>query len=643
MAAATESNPCGCHGVTALQTKMAMTKDKIFNWRFCLCCGLFLWFVINLLQGIFTEIQEDEAYYHLWGEHLDWGYFDHPPMVGLMTFLSSHLFNGILGVRFLTIVFSCLSLWVIWIIATYNSIPSSPIDSNQRTIQHWNDMGEVDSQLYTLHSTLLFFTLACSIVMFNIYGFVTTPDAALILFSALFLLFYQRYLADNSWKNAILMGLMMALMVYSKYHAFLFLGLIVFSNLKLLKNGKFWVACLVALALLTPHIIWQVDNGFPSFRYHLSGRSEPFRWSYFWEYLPNQLLIFNPLMFGAVVYVLIKHKPKDWSVSSYFLAMTHKPKNGVIASEAKQSREKTPNEVFERGLKFILIGFFVFFWLMAFRGHVEPHWTIACMIPAVVLVYREALTNKKIEKFIHWFLLPSVLVIFILRILLMTPWAPHFGYDKKYYKAFEQVAGDRPVVFRGSFQRPALYHYYTGKPSSTLRCYYDRMTQYDLWQFDRDWIGQPALVLGMEGNLFETYAIGDVKFDGHLTEHFQTANRLETHFKLANIGDTEKPVFHRGDTIFIDFSIYNPYDHPIDFHHPEFDMSLKLLFLDTNEVLYGFHGDVGTIAPQSTFEGRFFAIVDEKVSLGRNHIVLGIGDRIATFVTEDEKVEISIN
>ena len=93
-----------------------MTKDK-FNWRFCLCYGIFIWFVVNLLQGIFTEIQEDEAYYSLYGEHLAWGYFDHPPMVGLMTFLSSIFFSGALGVRFFTIIASCLSLWVMWLIA----------------------------------------------------------------------------------------------------------------------------------------------------------------------------------------------------------------------------------------------------------------------------------------------------------------------------------------------------------------------------------------------------------------------------------------------------------------------------------------------------------------------------------------------
>jgi len=623
-----------------------MTKDKRFSGKFCLCCGIFIWFVLNLLQGIFTEIQEDEAYYALYGEHLAWGYFDHPPMVGLMTFLSSIFFSGTLGVRFFTIIASCLSLWVMWLIANGRPFDASTVLSNSR-LRDLNFSSLVKNEVVepavpeatrrvetpTHQNIFLFFILAFSIVMFNIYGFVTTPDASLILFSALFLLVYQRYLHDPSWGNALLMGLFMALMVYSKYHAFLLLGLIVLSNLKLLKDGKFYVACLVALALLMPHILWQINADFPSFRYHLSGRSEPFRWSYFWEYLPNQLLIFNPFTFGAVVYVIVnrnKNKIKPQCIDS---SRTSPTRNDMHCYAT-----------FERGLYFILFGFFFFFWLMAFRGHVEPHWTIVCMIPAVVLVYREALTNEKLRKYIHHFVFPSFLVILVVRITLMTPMASRFGFNDKEecYTAIETVAGDRPVVFRGSFQRPALYHYFTGKPSSTLRCYYDRMTQYDLWQFDKDWIGQPVLVCGIEGGLAEPFEVGKVQFEGHLTEHFQTANRLVTHFQLKGIDENTLPEYHRGDTIFLDFSIHNPYNQPIDFHHPEFDMNLKLLFLDTNEVLYGYHGDLGTIAPHSTYEGRFFAIIDDKISIGRNRIALGIGDRIATFTTHGQEVEIII-
>ena len=565
----------------------AMTKDKIFNWRFCLCCGIFIWFVINLLQGIFTEIQEDEAYYALYGEHLAWGYYDHPPMVGLMTFLSSIFFSGTLGVRFFTIVASCLSLWVMWEIA---------------------DQVRNDSMK---KSPLLFLVLACSIVMFNIYGFVTTPDASLILFSALFLLVYQQYLEENTWPKALLMGVTMALMVYSKYHAFLLLGLIVLSNLKLLKDGKFWVACLVALALLTPHILWQVNNDFPSFRYHLAGRNEAFRWSYFWEYLPNQLLIFNPFTFGAVVYVLIKYRA---------------------------------NNVFERSLRFILIGFFFFFWLMAFRGHVEPHWTIVCVIPAVVLVYRRALIDEKLGKYIKWFVLPSLLLVLAFRILLLTPFADRFGYHGKepYYRAIEQVASDRPVVFRGSFQQPALYHYFTGKESSSLKSYYDRKTQYDLWQFDKAWIDKNVFVCDPSHKLSKDYQINGVEFKGFMTEHFQSANRLVTTFRITNANDAETPIFHPGDTLQVDFSIHNPYDQAVDFHHPEFDMCIKAQYLLSNDFCYCYYDDSILIPAHETYQGHLYTVVGDHVKVGKNRFALGIGDGISSFVTEESQLDVII-
>ncbi len=609
-----------------------MTKDKIFNWRFCLCCGIFIWFVINLLQGIFTEIQEDEAYYALYGEHLAWGYYDHPPMVGLMTFLSSIFFSGSLGVRLFTIITSCLSLFVVWLIAK-----GRPVDS------------ETDPKLSDLSpkSIVLFFIVSNSIVMFNIYGFVATPDASLILFSALFLLIYQRYLAEKSWKNTLLMGTTMALMIYSKYHAFLFLGLIVLSNLKLLKDGKFWVACLLALALLTPHILWQVSNDFPSFRYHLTQRSESFRWSYFLEYLPNQLLIFNPFTFGAVVYVLIKrNKPNtspkntslphiDWlcrmqSISSYRTSLPGNDMHGKL--------------VFERGLKFVLIGFFFFFWLMAFRGHVEPHWTIVCVIPMVVLIYRKALFDDKLRKYIKWFTLPSLLLVLAFRILLMTPLADRFGYHgkEKHYKAIEQTAGDCPVVFQGSFQQPALYHYFTGKESSTLKSYYDRKTQYDLWQFDKAWIGKPVFICGHINGRSETYQVGDMEIEGFLTDDFSSANRLVTTFEITNADSDKAPVYHYGDTICVDFSIYNPYEAPIDFHHKDFGMVIKAHYLPGNSFSYCFYKDIGIIESQTSYHGQFYTIVNEEIPLGEHLFNLGIGDRISAFVTEESGVKIKI-
>ncbi len=590
--------------------------------RFCVSTFVFIWFIINLLQAIFTEIHEDEAYYALFGEHLAWGYFDHPPMVGLMTFLSSIFFSGTLGVRFFTIIASCLSLWVMWRIANLDCFVVPPRKSKIRRSQCAkrqlnNAQLSTDSKLSTLNSQLptdsqlstlnpkLFFTIAFSIVIINLYGFVTTPDAALLLFSTLFLWVYQRYLNENSWKNTLLMGLLMALMIYSKYHAFLLLSLIVLSNLKLLKDGKFYVACLLALVLLTPHILWQINADFPSLRYHLSQRSEPFRWSYFFEYLPNQLLVFNPFVFGAVVYVIFKHKSMD---------------------------------CFERGLLFVLVGFFTFFWLMTFRGHVEPHWTVIGVIPAIILVYRKALIDYKLQKYIKFIVAPSLLLVLVMRIALLTPLSKSFGFYGKedHYKAIASVAGTRPVVFQGSFQQPALYHWFTGNESSTLRCFYDRATQYDLWQFDKDWIGKPVFIYGIPK---QNYQIGDESFTGYNTDNFQTANRLVTEFQITNIDHAKIPVIHVNDTLDIAFSIHNPCNQTIEFQS---EMGLKLLLLDDNEARYGFYEPIATLQPNETHYGHFSVSLDEKTKLGTNRLLLCIGDRIAVFGNVKNAVEVVI-
>ena len=63
---------------------------------------LFAWGLLNLLQANFMDITEDEAYYWMYSRILDWGYFDHPPMIALMIFLGRQLFEGELGVRVLT-------------------------------------------------------------------------------------------------------------------------------------------------------------------------------------------------------------------------------------------------------------------------------------------------------------------------------------------------------------------------------------------------------------------------------------------------------------------------------------------------------------------------------------------------------------
>lgn len=561
-----------------------MVKESTDKWKICLFIGILAWFVINLLQGIFTEINEDEAYYVMYGEHLAWGYYDHPPMVGLMAFLSNILFSGTLGLRFCTVLISTLTLFVIW-----KTIRETSPDSKKVS---------------------LFLILAFSIVMLNVYGFITTPDASLIFFSALFLLIYQSYLNEATWPKALLMGLLMALMMYSKYHAGLLLALIIISNLSLLKDSKFWVAALFAVLLYVPHIMWQIEADFPSFKYHLYQRSSSFKWSYLLEYIPNQLAVFNPFTFGAMVYLVIKHRPGD---------------------------------VFERGLFFIAIGFFFFFFLSAFRGHVEPHWTIVSAIPYIILLYRKCLIDDKLQHYVRKFVMPSILLIVLARIVLLLPVSGRFGFygKEEYYRAIEEVAGENPVIFRSSFQKPSLYHYFTGKEVSTIRNFDQRKTQFDLWKSDLQWTDKPVFVCAEVEGLSTEFQQDEISFTGYATNHFQTANRLIADFSILNVND-EIPIFHRGDTIFMAFSIENPNEAAVDFQHSEFPMALKAQYIDTENSIACHYDAIPLIAPHSVYQGKAYTIVNGDMNLGDNRLTLSIYDRMISSMPSSNFINIRI-
>ncbi len=85
-----------------MNRKFQLVLDKINKTKTnrLLLILLGIWFIVNVIQTIFTDIIPDEAYYHFYSENLAWGYFDHPPLVSLMVKLSSSLFGGGFAIRF---------------------------------------------------------------------------------------------------------------------------------------------------------------------------------------------------------------------------------------------------------------------------------------------------------------------------------------------------------------------------------------------------------------------------------------------------------------------------------------------------------------------------------------------------------------
>jgi len=175
---------------------------------------LFVWFLLNVVQSLFTEIGNDEAYYWTYAQQLDWGYFDHPPMVALVVKAGTLLAgNATLGVRLFVMLMQVLFLVILFRL--------TQVERSRQNIG-------------------LFFVVAFSVVMLQAYGFIATPDAPLLFFTVLFLWSYSYFLhTDYSPKGALLMAFCMAGLMYSKYHGALVILFVILSNLKLFRKPAF--------------------------------------------------------------------------------------------------------------------------------------------------------------------------------------------------------------------------------------------------------------------------------------------------------------------------------------------------------------------------------------------------------------------
>jgi hypothetical protein len=493
---------------------------------------LILWAILSLLQARFTPINSDEAYYWMYSRYLDWGYFDHPPMIALMIKIGYIFFNNELGVRLVGILFQLLSFYLIWCMV------DSDLKKNKKNV-------------------LLLILIISSLPIFNIFGFIATPDSPLLFFTALFLFIYRKFDLNNNWKNTLFLGIVMAAIMYSKYHGALLIILVIISNLKLLRNPKFYIAGVLALILFMPHIYWQYSNDFPSIKYHLVDRVAGFHLKNVIEYFLNVLATHNPLVLPVVIYLMFRVR----HLSS-----------------------------FERTLYFIFIGFFTFFFISSFRYHVEPQWTAVASIPIVIILFNNLEYKPKISAYLKYATIISIVLILFLRSAMMIDFLPidyfrtTYHGTKKWAQDIQKIAGDKPVVFTNSYQRASKYTFYTKKFSYTLNSLSYRKNQFDLWDFEEQLHGKevlyaPHFLTDYYKQRLEKYITsrGDTIYARDFTD-FQSLQ------KECIILDKNEYHFSKKEQCLLPMQLYNPYPYQINLDHPVFPVRFQVCFF-TNGVM----------------------------------------------------------
>ncbi len=146
------------------------TVNKSFKPDKIIFYFLLFWTILNVIQACTLELQGDEAYYWLYSKYLDWGYFDHPPMVALFIRIGDSIMHNELGLRLTTVLTSSASIYLLWLILKKYAVDA-----------------------------VAFVLVISGIFIFHIYGFTTTPDAPLFFFTVLFYFFYQQYIEKDKW------------------------------------------------------------------------------------------------------------------------------------------------------------------------------------------------------------------------------------------------------------------------------------------------------------------------------------------------------------------------------------------------------------------------------------------------------------
>ncbi|MBT5288750.1 MAG: hypothetical protein HOL35_01120 [Flavobacterium sp.] len=398
--------------------------NKLKQHKFLLPVAIFLLCILNIVQGSTTELLPDEAYYWVYSQYMSWGFFDHPPFVAVWVTISDFLFTDELGVRFFSSISFSLLIYLVWI-----------------TIDH----------PLKKKFTWLFIVLVFSTALLNVYGFITTPDTPLLFFFALFLWSYKEYLTKRNTVSYLLLSLAITGMMYSKYQGILIVFFIFLSNWKLVKDYKIWLVCLGVLVLYIPHIHWQYVNDFPSVRYHLYERASvaTYKFEYTLMHFVNAIAIL-----GFTFIVMYK---------AFF--------KGIKS-----------NDLFHKGLNYIISGFFIFFLVSSFRGHVQAQWIAPIMLPLILITFNYLVENNTQLKLFNYLAIANISVILLVRIIIanegIVPVKLDFHGNKQWTLKVKELTKGSDKLFINSFQNASIYWFYTKEKTHYQKNYLGRKNQY---------------------------------------------------------------------------------------------------------------------------------------------------------------------
>jgi len=448
---------------------VALTRDdgEQRAWRAAVVVVVAAW-LVRLAFATRLSLFPDETYYWDWSRHLQGGYFDHPPMIALLIRAGTALASVIgaepspLAVRFFPLL--------------AGAVASLAAAATARRL------GGARAAMMAAVSFGFMPLAAAGLVL-------ATPDAPLLAFEAVALYAVVRALeatprsaSSLGWWSVA--GVAVGLAFASKYTSIFFplsvaLAIVVRPSLReRLREPGPYVACVLAVLVFAPVLLWNARHDWISFRFQLEhglGKPKGSALNRELELVGGQLGLVTPILFvlaaNAVWQAL---RPRTHG-------LTH---------------ARTPLEDAHFVLAIVAVGSWAFYVYSAIHRRVEANWPAPAYIPALVLLASQVVGSPStaLSRWLRRGLVLAAVVVGVLYAYVLAPVLPIPARKDPLARA----AGWGSLAAAADSTRHALaarswfgadryqdvselaYHL-PGRPEVVCVCLSGRHNQYELW------------------------------------------------------------------------------------------------------------------------------------------------------------------
>ncbi len=348
---------------------MKFYNDLSYGKKSVLLVILFTSIRVILCSAI--ELGSDESYYWTYSQHLQWNYFDHPPLIAIW-------------IRLFT-----LNLWLqdYTFFLRLGSLVSCAISS----YFIYKTIDTIDSKRTAFIGVFLYNTSFYASITAGLFVMPDTPQ--MVFWTCSMYLITQIFNNEKRWLYWILLGISIGLCIMSKVHGVFLWGGIFLYVFFYKKNWfllpQFYISILLTAMVCSPILLWNIQNDFITYRFHsqrVTINDTKLHWLGLLKEWVGELIVNNPFNIFIIAWFVFSKKIKNAPVLTVF--------------------------------KFIALPLLLIIWGIALFRQALPHWSgpaYITLIPIAAIGLSRLHFNrfKKISKWLFFYCLIFVFFIIV--------------------------------------------------------------------------------------------------------------------------------------------------------------------------------------------------------------------------------------